>query len=460
MRYKALIKIPANFRLLLTGTPLQNNLRELVALLAFMLPSVFKEVEDDLNFIFKAKATTSDANHAALLSQQRIARARSMLASFVLRRKKEQVMKDLPIKTSRVQYCELSKPQKKIYKQQVKATKERALRRAAGEKISKLDQNNPMMQSRKAAIHPQLFRRHFTDEMCGKMCDILRKRLPDDFKPSLKREHLYNELLSYNDYTLHQWCNTYPCIAQFDVPDLSWMQSGKVEAMLELVKEYKKNGDRCLLFSQFSSGLDILEGVMNSSRIAFTRIDGSTPMAQRQSLIDIFTDDDSITVFMLTTKAGGTGINLVAANKVIIFDSSFNPQDDLQAENRAHRVGQTRAVEVVQLVTRGTVEEKILRLGQSKLLLDKGVSGDDAKEAAQLEEAGEREVERMLLEEPDLSSDEEEEVVEQVTPRKVIKLTIKPKKKTGEEEESAKRSRGARKRKSPVVEDDFDEMLV
>ena len=99
---------------------------------------------------------------------------------------------------------------------------------------------------------------------------------------------------------------------------------------------------------------------------------------------------------MLSTKAGGAGINLACANKVVIFDSSFNPQDDIQAENRAHRVGQTREVEVVRLVTRGTIEEQIHALGESKLALDDRVAGADAGDAA-TEKANEKSVEDMFL---------------------------------------------------------------
>lgn len=171
------------------------------------------------------------------------------------------------------------------------------------------------------------------------------------------------------------------------------MDSGKVKALIDLVKEYKKNGDRVLIFSQFSLVLDILEQVLNSSLVHFTRIDGSTKIDERQTLIDTFRDDTSITAFLLTTKAGGTGINLMFANKVIIFDSSFNPQDDKQAENRAHRVGQTRDVEVVRFVTRDTIEEQIYALGLSKLALDGRVAGDEAAEAK-----GEQDIARMFLE--------------------------------------------------------------
>ncbi|RFU32468.1 hypothetical protein B7463_g3891, partial [Scytalidium lignicola] len=396
-RYQGLVRIPAKFRLLLTGTPLQNNLQELAALLAFILPNIFKEREEDLNFIFKHKATTRDADHAALLSAQRIARARSMLTPFVLRRKKAQVLKHLPPKTCRVQYCGLHTAQKQIYDGHLDQARERARLRIEGGKVPKSDENNPLMQLRKAAIHPLLFRRHFTDAKIEKMADILRKKDPVNFPASHKRQHLVAEMKSGSDFWLHQWCIDYPCISSFDIADLSWMDSGKVSAMADLVKGYKENGDRVLIFSQFSLVLDILEAVLNSSLVSFTRIDGSTKIDERQTLIDNFREDESITAFLLTTKAGGTGINLMYANKVIIFDGSFNPQDDRQAENRAHRVGQTRAVEVVRLVTKDTIEEQIYALGQSKLVLDGRVAGDE-EDSAKGEEEGEKAVSKALLE--------------------------------------------------------------
>ena len=389
------MKIPANFKLLLTGTPLQNNLQELSALLAFILPDVFAARQSDLNFIFKAKATTRDADHAALLSAQRIDRARSMLTPFVLRRKKAQVLRHLPAKTCRVEYCSLHPAQKEIYDGHLDQARERARIRVEGGKVPKTDENNPLMQLRKAAIHPLLFRRHFTNEKIEKMADILRKKVPEQFPASHRRSHLLEEMRSGSDFWLHQWCLDYPCIAAFDIPDLAWLDSGKVDSMVKLVKGYKENGDRVLIFSQFALVLDILEAVLNTTLISYTRIDGSTKIDERQPLIDTFRDDESITAFLLTTKAGGTGINLMYANKVIIFDGSFNPQDDRQAENRAHRVGQTRAVEVVRLVTKETVEEQIWALGKSKLVLDGRVAGDEDGVA---EEAGEKAVNKMLLE--------------------------------------------------------------
>ena len=185
------------------------------------------------------------------------------------------------------------------------------------------------------------------------------------------------------------------------------MKSGKVQKLKELLEAYIKNGDRILIFSQFTTMMNILEAVFENLNVKFMRLDGSTVMATRQDIIDQFTNDTSIPVFMLSTKAGGAGINLACANKVIIFDSSFNPQDDIQAENRAHRVGQTREVEVVRLVTRGTIEEQIHALGESKLALDDRVagasSGDNPASEKAAEADGEKKVEEMFfksLEEP------------------------------------------------------------
>ncbi|KAH6675494.1 family helicase/ATPase-like protein [Halenospora varia] len=461
-RYQGLIKIPAKFRLLLTGTPLQNNLQELAALLAFILPEVFQERADDLNYIFKAKASTRDADHAALLSAQRIARARSMLTPFILKRKKAQVLKHLPTKTCRVEYTTLHPSQKNIYDGHLGQARERARIRVEGGKIPKNDENNPLMQLRKAAIHPLLFRRHFTDEKIEKMADILRKKDPINFPTDKdhRREHLVEEMRAGSDYWLHQWCLDYPCIRSYDIKDLAWMNSGKVESMVKLVKEYKENGDRVLIFSQFALVLDILEAVLNTSLISYTRIDGSTKIDERQSLIDTFRDDETITAFLLTTKAGGTGINLMYANKVIIFDGSFNPQDDRQAENRAHRVGQTRDVEVVRLVTKDTVEEQIYALGESKLALDGRVAGDDD---AAMAEAGEKAVSKMLLEGTTSTVSKDEDG--KLTPKKDVKKDDAPEGKgKGKEKPLPNRKKSTildMVTKKKVVDlDDEDEMLV
>jgi SWI/SNF-related matrix-associated actin-dependent regulator 1 of chromatin subfamily A len=181
---------------------------------------------------------------------------------------------------------------------------------------------------------------------------------------------VFEDMTVMTDFELHSFCEKYPTsMSQFALEDEEWMDSGKVTKLCELLIKFKADGDRVLVFSQFTMVMNILEAVMETLGMRFFRLDGQTKIDERQDMIDQFYEEEDITVFLLSTKAGGAGINLACANKVIIFDSSFNPQEDIQAENRAHRVGQKREVEVIRLVTRGTIEEQIHALGETKLAL-------------------------------------------------------------------------------------------
>lgn len=406
-RYKSLMKIQARCRLLLTGTPLQNSLQELTSILAFLMPDIFndEDVRDSVAVVFKHKAKVSESDtHGTLLSTQRINRARSMMTPFVLRRKKAQVLKHMPKKTSRVEYCELTDMQQKLYSEQLEKQRKVLLDRAAG--LTPKEQTNIMMKLRQAAIHPLLFRERYNDDKIRKMSKaILRDPEMADRNPDI----IFEELQVYQDYQCHHLALKYPkALGKFQLKNKEWMDSGKVAKLVELLKKFKKNGDRTLVFSQFTSVMDVLQWVFDDEDIGYFRLDGQTPISLRQQMLDEFYKDESIPVFMLSTKSGGAGINLACANKVIIFDSSFNPQDDIQAENRAHRVGQTREVEVVRLVTKGTVEEQIHALGVSKMEMDKMVSGEEVAEGApkktdgeaklsKAEEQGIEEVEKMMM---------------------------------------------------------------
>jgi SWI/SNF-related matrix-associated actin-dependent regulator 1 of chromatin subfamily A len=409
LRYQSLMKIPSRCRLLLTGTPLQNSLQELTSILAFLMPDIFnkEEVKDSVATVFKHKAKVTESDtHDTLLSTQRINRARSMMTPFVLRRKKAQVLKHLPTKTCRVEYCELTPTQKKLYDEQLQRQRQILLDRAAG--LNPKEQTNVMMKLRQAAIHPLLFRERYNDKQIRMMSKACLKE--DQFALS-SADVIFEELQLYQDYQCHSLAIKYPkALGKYQLKQKEWMDSGKVAKLVELLKKFKANGDRTLVFSQFTSVMDILQWVLDDLDIGYFRLDGQTPISERQMMLDQFYEDESIPVFMLSTKSGGAGINLACANKVIIFDSSFNPQDDIQAENRAHRVGQTREVEVVRLVTRGTVEEQIHALGVSKLELDKMVAGEEGAEGATKKKGGKEEklsaaeavgieaVEKMLME--------------------------------------------------------------
>ncbi|KAK9323185.1 SNF2 family N-terminal domain-containing protein [Lipomyces orientalis] len=397
-RYQKLMRLKAEFRLLLTGTPLQNNLQELISLLAFILPHLFKERKEDLAGIFKHKAKTTtnsdDASNLALLSQQRISRAKTMMTPFVLRRKKDQVLQHLPKKHHRVEYCELSAEQKAIYDEEVESSRHSIEARESGNVTTKAERSssNVLMRLRKAAVHPLLFRKYYDEVKLRKMArDIMKEERYFD----ANEQYIFEDMEVMSDFELHNLCIKFRSINQYRLQNDEWMNSGKVEKLSKMLVEMKANGDRILIFSQFTQTLDILESVLSTLDVSFLRLDGQTPVEVRQDLIDKFYDEEDITCFLLSTKAGGFGVNLACANVVIIFDMSFNPHDDRQAEDRAHRVGQTREVKVVRLVTKGTIEEAILQLANTKLALDKSVS--DESDEAKMEEKNAELVEKMIF---------------------------------------------------------------
>lgn len=326
--YEAYMRIPSHFRLLLTGTPLQNNLKELTSLLGFILPSLFRDHSQDLEAIFSHKAKTTGDSHAALLSDQRIARAKSMMTPFVLRRKKHQVLRHLPAKIRRIEYCDLSSTQLELYHKEEEKARRIVAARAAGEKTGN-ETSNILMALRKASIHPLLFRRLYDDKSLGKMSKAIVKE--EQFQGS-RIDFVYQDMEVMTDMELYRLCEANPrTMSTFILQNDAWMDSGKVNKLASLLKMYKENGDRVLVFSQFTMVMDILECVMETLGMRFFRLDGNTNINERQTMIDQFYEEQDITVFLLSTKAGGAGINLACSNKVIIFDSSFNPQDDIQA---------------------------------------------------------------------------------------------------------------------------------
>ena len=185
------------------------------------------------------------------------------------------------------------------------------------------------------------------------------------------------------DFELHRLCLNFPnTLSRYQLKNKEWMNSGKVDTLCRLLKEIIfERKEKVLIFSLFTQVLDILELVLSELNYKFLRLDGSTQVNDRQSLIDKFYEDDTIPIFILSTKAGGFGINLVCANNVIIFDQSFNPHDDRQAADRAHRVGQTKEVNITTLITKDSIEEKIFQLAKNKLALDSHISEDDGKKA-------------------------------------------------------------------------------
>lgn len=375
--YKQLKRVPTEWRLILSGTPVQNNLKELLSILSFVEPTLFTEHDfGRLKTIFDAKVLNKDVHNFAALAKERVGNARTIMAPFILQRRKADVL-ELAQKTERNEIVGMHPDQRAIYDE----IKGRYLIPKGTGKKSAIKESNPWMQLRKAAIHHQLFRIHFTDQKVEKMVDILWQKCTEEelciqSKHERHKKLLLEDFLSKSDFQLHLWCKDFPrYIGKFDIPDKSWEKSPKVSKLLELVRGYMKTGDRVLVFTRFEMVMDILRETLHGCDIPYCELSGRTLTSDRFPEIQKFNDNPDIPIFLLTTGAGGTGLNLTAANKIILFDQSDNPQEDVQASNRAHRIGQTRDVEVIRLITENTVEGLVYNSCVKKLMLAACVEG-------------------------------------------------------------------------------------
>ncbi|OQV20493.1 SWI/SNF-related matrix-associated actin-dependent regulator of chromatin subfamily A member 5 [Hypsibius exemplaris] len=297
-------------RLLLTGTPLQNNLHELWALLNFLLPDIF-ESSEDFDTWFGDQECQTDMNL--------VGRLHSILRPFLLRRVKADVEKNLPPKTEIKLFVSLTPMQRTWYKN-VLLKDISVLNSVLGVGSSTL--HNILMHLRKVCNHPYLFEG------------------AEPGPPYTTERHIVDNC-------------------------------GKLILLDKLLARLKEKGSRVLIFSQMTRVLDILEDYCMWQNYEHCRLDGSTPHDDREEAIrDFNSPGSSKFIFLLSTRAGGLGINLTSADTVILYDSDWNPQVDLQAMDRVHRIGQTKPVTVFRLITENTVEERIIERAERKMRLD------------------------------------------------------------------------------------------
>uniref|UniRef100_A0A8D1SL20 Chromodomain helicase DNA binding protein 1 n=1 Tax=Sus scrofa TaxID=9823 RepID=A0A8D1SL20_PIG len=307
--YKTLIDFKSNHRLLITGTPLQNSLKELWSLLHFIMPEKFSSWEDFEEEHGKGR----EYGYASLHKE---------LEPFLLRRVKKDVEKSLPAKVEQILRMEMSALQKQYYKW-ILTRNYKAL--SKGSKGSTSGFLNIMMELKKCCNH----------------CYLIKP--PDNNEFYNKQEALQHLIRS----------------------------SGKLILLDKLLIRLRERGNRVLIFSQMVRMLDILAEYLKYRQFPFQRLDGSIKGELRKQALDHFNAEGSEDFcFLLSTRAGGLGINLASADTVVIFDSDWNPQNDLQAQARAHRIGQKKQVNIYRLVTKGSVEEDILERAKKKMVLD------------------------------------------------------------------------------------------
>ncbi|KAG6545775.1 hypothetical protein Mapa_012736 [Marchantia paleacea] len=311
----------SSHRLLLTGTPIQNNLEELWALLNFLLPSIFNSSDDFSQWFNKPFESVSDSTpNQALLTEEEnlliINRLHQVLRPFMLRRLKQKVENELPEKIERLVRCEASGYQKLL----MKHVKEKlgSLGSAKGKSIQ-----NTVMELRNICNHPFISHLH-TEEA--------ETLMPEHYLPPIVR------------------------------------LCGKLETLDRILPKLKAANHRVLLFSTMTRLLDVMEDYLIWRNYRYLRLDGGTGGTERGALIEKFNAPQSEAfIFLLSIRAGGIGINLQAADTVIIFDTDWNPQVDLQAQARAHRIGQKRDVLVLRMETVHTVEEQVRAAAEYKL---------------------------------------------------------------------------------------------
>eukprot|EP00698_Gefionella_okellyi_P009866 TRINITY_DN2530_c0_g1_i3.p1 TRINITY_DN2530_c0_g1~~TRINITY_DN2530_c0_g1_i3.p1 ORF type:complete len:1174 (+),score=207.58 TRINITY_DN2530_c0_g1_i3:3464-6985(+) len=305
-------------RLLLTGTPLQNGLRELWALLNFLLPSVFHSADDFENWFNAPFATMGE--RVDLTEEEQllvIHRLHQVLRPFLLRRLKSEVLDQLPDKREMVIKCELSSYQKIIYKK-IQDGDLTVVGKSG--KASRQGLANTLVQLRKICNHPYMF-----------------------FPPG-PDDPITQEIVR---------------------------SSGKFELLDRMLPKLKAGNHKVLIFSQFTTLLDIMEDYLAYRDYTFLRLDGSTKSDDRGELLSMFSAKGSeYFVFLLSTRAGGLGLNLQVADTVILFDSDWNPHMDMQAQARAHRIGQKNEVLVFRMLTITPMEQYMLDKATFKLDVD------------------------------------------------------------------------------------------
>jgi ATP-dependent DNA helicase len=381
---KQLKKFKSANRMLLTGTPLQNNLSELWSLLNFLLPDIFSDLELFQAWFENAGADVDDLGET--VNDNLIQSLHAILRPFLLRRLKVDVSKFLPDKREYVIYGGLTNDQTELYKRLLNRSArdyvvEKILEARGHKTRGAQPPEHTAKRYRKSVsyLEPDVEDEFESGEDVSEDEDNHKDDDGDDVTQRMVRQAARETSAKSFQNIMMQLrlvCNSpflfyYPWTDDQTVDERIVTSSGKMILADKLARRLVAKGHKVLVFSQFTKMLDILEDwVTDIRRWKYCRIDGRTSQDDRQQQIDLFNNDDDYKIFLLSTRSGGLGINLTAADSVILFDSDWNPQQDLQAMDRVHRIGQTRPVVIYRLTTSSTVEEVLLRRAGQKRMLE------------------------------------------------------------------------------------------
>ncbi|KAJ5682468.1 hypothetical protein N7462_005633 [Penicillium macrosclerotiorum] len=425
---KELMSYDSANRLLITGTPLQNNISELWSLLHFLLPEIFNDLKSFENW-FDFSSVLDDSGKAEVIERRKrnlVTTMHSILKPFLLRRVKTDVETSLPKKREYILYAPLTAEQKELYREILNGTGRQYLESKALERLTSKNPTPTRSQSLKRRREsdesetpnksqrttrngtpvngsgPGRRRRappsykEIGDRAFNAKLRMLEQGVEEEeeqsFEPSdteleeierannlkLAKKEISQKKMQNPVLQARLACNSphnfyWPWVDEASPVDESLVSaSGKMLLLDRLIPCLLKRGHKILIFSQFKTQLDIIEDWATQLRgWPCCRIDGAIAQADRQAQIKAFNKDKKHKIFLLSTRAGGQGINLTAADTVILFDSDWNPQQDLQAQDRAHRIGQTKPVIVYRLATKGTVEQTLLEKADSKRRLER-----------------------------------------------------------------------------------------
>ncbi|XP_069466693.1 lymphoid-specific helicase [Ambystoma mexicanum] len=371
-------------KLLLTGTPLQNNLAELWSLLNFLLPDVFDDLKSfESWFDITAISQNAEGIVASEREQNILHMLHQILTPFLLRRLKSDVTLEVPPKREVIVYAPLTKKQEAFYTAILNKTIVKMLKldKEEEQKTQLTPTGRPKRRSRRLVNYsehedddPEQFETYINQlimQQEEQERPVLDVHLPWNSEINLKMQNI---MMLLRKCCNHPYLIEYPldpATQDFKVDEELVTNSGKFLLLDRMLPELKKRGHKVLIFSQMTLMLDILLDFCYFRKYKFSRLDGSMSYAEREENMHKFSTDPEVFIFLVSTRAGGLGINLTAADTVIIYDSDWNPQCDLQAQDRCHRIGQTKPVVVYRFVTANTIDQRIVERAAHKRKLEK-----------------------------------------------------------------------------------------